>query len=235
MRKMEDIILKNSDVLEELSLIPDEYFDMAIIDPPYILNKTTGGISKTGIVDKWQGNIKGSDRKASILNDIKFEKWLPEVYRVLKDNSHCYIWTNDKNLADLQKEAEKVGFRLHNILIWKKNNCTPNRWYMKTCEFILFLYKGKAKPINNKGSSQFFVYKNKNGKEKLHPTEKPVDLIKELIYNSSNENDIVLDCFMGCGSTGVACLETNRRFYGIELDEKYFQIAKQRIGLIEGE
>ena len=235
MRKMEDIILKNSDVLEELSLIPDEYFDMAIIDPPYILNKTTGGISKTGIVDKWQGNIKGSDRKASILNDIKFEKWLPEVYRVLKDNSHCYIWTNDKNLADLQKEAEKVGFRLHNILIWKKNNCTPNRWYMKTCEFILFLYKGKAKPINNKGSSQFFVYKNKNGKEKLHPTEKPVDLIKELIYNSSNENDIVLDCFMGCGSTGVACLETNRRFYGIELDEKYFKIAKRRIELIEDE
>lgn len=235
MRKMEDIILKNSDVLEELSLIPDEYFDMAIIDPPYILNKTTGGISKTGIVDKWQGNIKGSDRKASILNDIKFEKWLPEVYRVLKDNSHCYIWTNDKNLADLQKEAEKVGFRLHNILIWKKNNCTPNRWYMKTCEFILFLYKGKAKPINNKGSSQFFVYKNKNGKEKLHPTEKPVDLIKELIYNSSNENDIVLDCFMGCGSTGVACLEANRRFYGIELDEKYFKIAKRRIELIEDE
>ena len=65
--------------------------------------------------------------------------------------------------------------------------------------------------------------------KKLHPTEKPVDLIKELIYNSSNENDIVLDCFMGCGSTGVACIETNRRFYGIELDEKYFKIAEERL------
>ena len=229
MRKMEDIILKNNDILEELSKISDSFFDMAVIDPPYILNKTTGGISKTGLVNKWQGNIKGSDKKASILNDIKFEEWLPEVYRVLKDNSHCYIWTNDKNLADLQKEAEKVGFRLHNILIWKKNNSTPNRWYMKNCEFILFLYKGKAKPIKNKGASQFLEYRNKNGKEKLHPTEKPVDLIKELIYNSSNENDIVLDCFMGCGSTGVACIETNRRFYGIELDEKYFKIAEERL------
>ena len=229
MRKMEDIILKNNDILEELSKISDSFFDMAVIDPPYILNKTTGGVSKIGLVNKWQGNIKGSDKKSSILNDIKFEEWLPEVYRVLKDNSHCYIWTNDKNLADLQKEAEKVGFRLHNILIWKKNNSTPNRWYMKNCEFILFLYKGKAKPIKNKGASQFLEYRNKNGKEKLHPTEKPVDLIKELIYNSSNENDIVLDCFMGCGSTGVACIETNRRFYGIELDEKYFKIAEERL------
>ena len=227
--RMTDIVLKNGDVLDELSLIEDCYFDMAVIDPPYILNKTTGGISKTGLVDKWQGNIKGSDRKASIQNDIKFEEWLPEVYRVMKGNSHCYIWTNDKNLADLQREAEKVGFRLHNILIWKKSNSTPNRWYMKNCEFILFLYKGKAKPIKNKGCSHFFEYKNKSGKEKFHPTEKPVDLIKELIQNSSDENDLVLDCFMGSGSTGVACMETNRRFYGIEIDEKYYKVAEERL------
>ena len=224
----ENIILKNGDVLEELSSISDYYFDMAVIDPPYILNKTTGGVSKTGLVDRWQGNLKGSDRKASIQNDIKFEEWLPEVYRVMKENSHCYIWTNDKNLSDLQKAAEKVGFRLHNILIWKKSNITPNRWYMKNCEFILFLYKGKAKPIKNKGCSHFFEYKNKNGKDKLHPTEKPVDLIKELILNSSDENDLVLDCFMGSGSTGVACIETNRRFFGIEIDEKYYNVAKER-------
>ena len=147
----------------------------------------------------------------------------------MKKDSHCYIWTNDKNLADLQIEAEKVGFRLHNILIWKKNNLTPNRWYMKNCEFILFLYKGKAKPIKNKGSSQFLEYKNKSGKEKLHPTEKPVDLIKELILNSSEENDLVLDCFMGSGSTGVACIETNRRFFGIEIEKEYFEISKERL------
>ena len=59
MRKMEDIILKNNDILEDLSKISDSFFDMAVIDPPYILNKTTGGVSKTGLVNKWQGNIKG--------------------------------------------------------------------------------------------------------------------------------------------------------------------------------
>lgn len=182
---MSNIEIKLGDVLEELRLVENEVFDMAVIDPPYLLNKTTGGISKTGLVDRWQGNIKGSDRKASIRNDIKFEEWLPLVYQKMQKDSHCYIWTNDKNLADLQIAAERVGFRLHNILIWKKNNLTPNRWYMKNCEFILFLYKGKSKPIKNKGSSQFLEYKNKSGKYKLHPTEKPVDLIKELILNSS--------------------------------------------------
>ncbi len=226
---MNNVELILGDVIEELKLVEDNLFDMAVIDPPYILNKTTGGIAKTGLVDRWQGNIKGSDRTASIRNDIKFEEWLPLVYKKMKNDSHCYIWTNDKNLADLQKEAEKVGFRLHNILIWKKNNVTPNRWYMKNCEFILFLYKGKAKPIKNKSSSQFLEYKNKSGKEKLHPTEKPVDLIKELILNSSEENDLVLDCFMGSGSTGMACIDTNRRFFGIEIEEDYFYIAEKRL------
>ena len=100
---------------------------------------------------------------------------------------------------------------------------------MKNCEFILFLYKGKAKPIKNKNSSQFLEYRNKSGKDKLHPTEKPVDLIKELILNSSEENDLVLDCFMGSGSTGVACIETNRRFFGVEIEKGYFDIAEKRM------
>lgn len=221
--------LLHGDCLELMKEIPNNSIDMAVIDPPYKLNKTTGGISTTGFTNRWQGNLKGSDKKASIINDIEFDEWLPEVYRLLKPQSHCYIWTNDKNLSDLICAAERVGFRLHNILVWKKNNCTPNRWYMKNCEFILFLYKGNAKPINDKSSSQFFEIQNKNGKNKLHPTEKPVKVIEKLICNSSDENDTVLDCFMGSGSTGIACLNTCRDFVGMELDASYFQIACKRI------
>lgn len=68
---------------------------------------------------------------------------------------------------------------------------------------------------------------------KKHPTEKPVELIKILIENSSEEGDIVMDCFCGSGSTGVACLETGRKFYGIEIDKKYYDIAVERIQEIE--
>lgn len=154
---------------------------------------------------------------------------MPEIYRILKPSSHCYIFCNDKNIKELLNEATKIGFRESNVLVWIKNNATPNRYYMKNLEFILFLYKGKAKPINNMGSKCAIEIKNINGKEKFHPTEKPIELLKQYIGNSSKENDWVLDPFMGSGSTGVAAKNLNRNFIGFELDNKYFEIAKERI------
>ena len=100
---------------------------------------------------------------------------------------------------------------------------------MKNCEFILFLHKGKSFPIKNMGDAQLYECDNINGKDKLHPTQKPIEYLERLIINSSNEFDTVLDCFMGSGSVGVDCKNLNRKFIGIEKDEKYFKIAKERI------
>lgn len=226
---MNDIELWNEDCLNIIKTIPDNSVNLVITDPPYKLNKTTGSMTSTSKAEKWQGNLKAGDKTANIINMVKFSEWLPEVYRVLKKDAHCYIWINDKNLVDLCNEAEKVGFKLHNILVWKKNNVTPNRWYMKNCEFILFLHKGKSFPIKNMGDAQLYECDNINGKDKLHPTQKPIEYLERLIINSSNEFDTVLDCFMGSGSVGVACKNLNRKFIGIEKDEKYFKIAKERI------
>ena len=93
---------------------------------------------------------------------------------------------------------------------------------------ILMLRKGNARNINNMGCKNIIDVKNIRG-NKQHPTEKPVELNKILIENSSNENDTVLDPFMGVCGCGLACRELNRNFIGIELDEKYFNIAKERI------
>lgn len=161
-------------------------------------------------------------------NDIKFEEWLPEVYRVLKQDTHCYIMVNARNLAELQTKAEKVGFKFQNIIIWFKNNATPNKYYLNAYEMILMLRKGKAKNINNMGTKNVLQINNIIG-NKRHPTEKPVELMKILVENSTSGGDTVLDPFMGSGSTGVACKQTNRDFIGIEIDEKYFNIAKDRI------
>ena len=112
----------------------------------------------------------------------------------------------------------------------KKDTGMPNRWYLKNTELILFFRKGNAKPINDLTSRDWFEVKmptKKNGK--THITQKPFNLIRKLVTNSSNENDVVLDPFMGSGTTGVACVDSNRNFIGIELDEKYFNIAKSRI------
>ena len=217
------------DCLNALRNVPDESIDLVVTDPPYLMNHTSGSSTNASKQERWQGNLKAADKTANISNVIKFSQWLPVIYKKLKSSSHCYIFCNDKNVQDVLNESTKTGFKLHNILIWKKNNCTPNRWYMKNVEFIIFLHKGKSFPIANLGDPQCLEINNINGKNKLHPTQKPVELLSILIKNSSKVGDIVLDPFMGSGSTGVACKELNRDFIGIELDEKYFNIAKERI------
>lgn len=223
------IDLKFGDCLELMKDIPDKSIDLVVTDCPYKIVQggcTTGAYgNKKGQLDNFE-NLKSG--KLFDNNDIEFKDWLPDLYRILKDNTHCYIMINARNIKELQLEAEKVGFKFQNILVWKKNNATPNRYYLNNCEFILMLRKGKAKNINNMGTKNVLEIPNIIGKKK-HPTEKPVELMKILIENSSNEKDVVIDPFMGVGATGIACKELNRNFIGIEIDEKYFEIAKNRI------
>ena len=227
--------LRCGDCLEIMKEIPDKSIDLIVTDCPYHI--VSGGCTNiprkdepSGIFNRrntfTQKNAKS--RKLFDNNEIKFEEWLPEAYRVLKDNTHIYIYINARNLKELWNCAEQVGFKFQNILIWEKGNVTPNRYYLNSYEMILMLRKEKAKNINNMGTKNILKVSNiMNGK--THPTEKPVELNEILIKNSSKENEIVLDMFMGTGSTGVACINTNRSFIGIEIDEKYFEVAKKRI------
>lgn len=223
---MNDFTLYNGDCTEVLKQYPDSSFDLVVTDPPY--KTITGGDNNGANSVRPAGMLSGNRKLFSYQNTIKFSEWLPEVYRVLKEGTHCYIFTNSLNMKDLLIESENVGFKLHNILVWEKNNCTPSQFYMKNCEYILFLRKGKAKWINNIGSSKT-VHHFDNVRHKEHPTEKPVDLLKFYIANSSHEGDIVLDPFMGCGSTGIACNELNRRFVGIEIDKEYYDKACKKL------
>lgn len=161
-------------------------------------------------------------------NDILFKEWLPDVYRVLKQDSHCYIMINARNVKELQTECEKVGFTFQQLIVWDKGNSTPNKYYLNSFELVLMLRKGKAKNINNLGTSNIIRIKNICG-NKLHPTEKPVELMEIMVNNSSNIGDTVLDPFMGVGATGIASVKNGRNFIGCELDENYFEIAKERI------
>lgn len=221
------IDLRKGDCLEILKDIPDKSVDLIVTDPPY--KTISGGNNSSDWVSRYGGSVLyKNDGKIFKYNDINHKEWLKEVYRVLKDNSHIYIMTNLLNLFTLKTIAEEVGFKIHNLLVWEKSTCTANRWYMKNCEYVLFMRKGKAKSINNASSKTVHKFNNIVG-TKIHPTEKPVKLMELYILNSSKEKQIVLDPFMGSGTTGVACINTNRNFIGIELDEKYFKIAEKRI------
>ena len=219
------IDLRQGDCLELMKDIPDKSIDLVVTDPPYKI--VQGGCTNKAV--RLKGSNQEQLKKGTLFNNnsIKFNEWIPEVYRVLKNNSHCYIMSNDRNINELLNVCEKVGFKLLNILVWGKSKHSPNRYYMKNCEFIVFLRKGKAKNINDMGTKQLLLIDNVANKK--HPSEKPIKLMEILIKNSSDEKDIVLDTFLGSGTTGVACVNTNRNFIGIELDEKYFNIAKERI------
>ena len=204
--------------------IPDNSIDVIVTDPPYRV--ISGG--KPHKKEQPSGILSKNDGKIFTHNDIQPEQWIPEIYRVMKDKTQCYIMTNTINMENYLRICRETGFGLHSILCWEKNNATPSRWYMKNCEFTLFLRKGKAKTINNVGSKMIHSFNNIIGK-KTHPTEKPVPLMEFYIANSSAKGDIVLDPFMGSGATGVAANNLGRRFIGIELDSKYFDIAQKRI------
>lgn len=127
-------------------------------------------------------------------------------------------------------EMRRVGFDLHNLLVWEKDNAVTNRWYMKNCEYVILGRKGPAKKINNCGSKT--VHKFKNPRPKVHPTEKPVDLMRLYVENSTSPGDLVFDPFAGSGSTGVACMETGRRFLGVEMDHQYYITACCRLKIM---
>lgn len=221
---------------DALKIMPDLQADMLWTDPPYPL--TEGGQTEGGLHERIGG---GYDNGGALFDDMpEWHEFMPLLFNVLKSPGHAYIMANDKNLRDMLNTAHEAGFRFHNCLPWDKGTVTPNRWYMKQAEFTGFFFKGKAFPIADCSSkqiarvpaddqSQHFVEPDEEGNRHAHPTEKPVHLMRHYITNSSKLGDVVIDPFMGTGSTGVAALLEGRRFIGIEKDERWFNVARKRL------
>lgn len=221
--------LIHGDCLESLKKMPNESINLIVTDPPYPTTARGSAGNSGGMLQK-DINKKG---QVFTHNDIDCEKYAPEFYRVLKDGSHCYVMTNHVNLIHMLNTFTKNGFHFIKSLIWDKGNKIMGQFYMSQFEYILFFRKGRGIKINNCGTSDIISVPNKKQKgedgKNLHDTEKPVGLMDVLIENSSNEGDLVLDPFMGIGAAGVSAVRLNRNFIGIELDDNYFEIAKNRI------
>ena len=224
------IELYNESCLDVLDRFIEEgrTVDCIVTDPPYRV--ISGGNKNTNAP---KGCLKANDGKIFKFNDLPEEEWFPKIYEVLRDPGHAYIMINTLNLERYLTLARKAGFKLHNLLIWEKNNVLPNRFYMKNVEYILFLRKGKAFSINNKGSKTCHKFTNLQGRD--HPSEKPVPLMEFYISNSSQEGETVLDFTMGSGSVGRACQNLNRNFIGIELDPEYYALAQRNLGVLDSD
>lgn len=222
---MSSVELHLGDCLEGMKDLDNGSADMIFTDPPY---RTISGGTSSKLASGWKTSVlHKNDGKIFEHNNIEIEEYMPELYRILKDGGDCYVMTNNINIMDLLNVADKCGFKFHNLLLWIKNTCTANRWYMKNVEYVCYFYKSPARRINDASSKQTFCADNPT--DKSHPTEKPTSLVRHYILNSTDENDIVVDPFFGSGATAVACAETDRNFIGYEIDPDYYEIAKRRV------
>ena len=211
--------LINDDSLKFIKTIPANSIDLVLTDPPYAINLTPQ--RKTS---------KFKDTK--VINDDNLD-WLPtfvdEIYRVSK-NIVCVFCGWQK--IDVFKQALEKRFTIKNILVWNKdwfgmgNNYRPN---YELC--ILACKTNFTTKSNNK--SNILTYRRIAPQKLKHSCEKPIPLLIDLISELSNENDLVFDPFMGSGSTGEACMRTNRKFLGVELDENYYNTSKIRLNSID--
>ena len=219
----------NKDCLEFMRELPNESIDLIATDPPY---KVTPKGSHGTMSGYWTED-RTNKGKIFAHNDIDIKDYIGEFYRILKADSHCYIMCNNVNLPHFFDVISKTDFHFVKLLVWDKQTKICGRYYMGQMEFIFFLRKGKDKPINDCGTSDLLSYPNRRDKgldgKNIHDSQKPTRLFQCLIENSTNKGQLVLDPFIGSGTTALAAIASKRHFIGCELDKEYYDIACKRV------
>ncbi|MFW6246662.1 MAG: DNA-methyltransferase [bacterium] len=216
---MDEIKLNNiycMDCLEGMKNLEDNSVDCVITDPPYNINlKPQRRINKS--IDN--DNLSNKEFK-TMLNG-----WFQQIDRVLKNDSFLIIFVGWSTIPDFREVLDKYFF-LKSMPIWVKNNFGIGYYTRPQYEPLMLYLKGKPPVLKNPISD---VMKFNKVLKPVHSCEKPVMLIKHLVNSFSKKNEIVLDPFMGSGTTAVAAKELGRNFIGFELDDEYCKIAEERI------
>ena len=210
--------LFNDDCLEVLPNISNNSINLTLTDIPY------------NVVNRDSNGLRNLDKEQADIMTFNLKEFLDEVFRVTK--STIIIFCGKEQVSTIHKYfADKQDKKQGTVrqLIWKKTNPSPmngQHIYLSGIENAIW-FKKRGGVFNAKCKNTVFEYPC--GKSKLHPTEKNHDLLKELILDNSNEKDVILDPCMGSGSHVLVALQNNRKAIGIELDNTYFNIAKERI------
>lgn len=216
---MEEIELNkiyNEDCLEGMRRIPDGIVDLVVTDPPYCIGTTSNG-------------KKGSWSDNNLIRPF-FDAYFKELKRVLKDESDIYINTDWRTYPFLYPIMQEY-FVIRNLIVWDYEWIKAGSHYRFSHEFIIYASKGNAR--RKFSASERDVWRirpiNFTSKEKLHNSQKPLELVRKMILNSSSEGDTVLDTFLGSGTTIIACEELKHNFIGFEIDKAYYDISNKRL------
>ena len=228
----EPATLWQGDSRELLARIPDASIDLICMDPPYNL-----GTYSTGNIEmSWR---KAFNNDVAAWDQLAFDPaaWLAELRRVLKPTGTLFAFTS-YNLLGRWHEAFDPAFDTFQLVVWHKTNPPPKlrrAGFLNSCELIVACWDqghtwnfGRQRDMHNFIESPICAGRERL-KDPAHPTQKPVRVLRRLIEWSTRPGDLVLDPFMGVGSTGVAARQLGRRFVGIELDPGYWAAAQRRI------
>lgn len=238
------------DCIEIMGKVPREKIQLVLADPPY--NSSEGGINlpnnKTGgayfkVNEQW-------DKFGNYKNYLEFTRtWTKEADKLLSPNGSILVCGSLHSIGEVIISLKELGYKFLNLITWKKTNPMPNiskRTLTHSTEFIAWFTKAKGWTFNyykmkkyNQGKQLRDVWefpivqgkeriKGKNNRA-LHPTQKPLELFTRLVEMASNEGDVVLDPFIGSGTSAIACLKTKRKFIGIDNNVEYVKIANKRL------
>lgn len=225
----------NMDCLEGMKQIPERSIDLVVCDPPYLIGNQGGGFwskAKEGNHYNARGTRKGMDK----LNDIKDgigEIFLDKICQMMK-RINIYIFCSQKQIPQYIDYFVNKRQCNWNLLSWHKTNPIPacGNKYLNDTEYILFFREKGVRLFGSYETKRTFYTTLRNQQDNIrygHPTVKPCQIIQNFIVNSSNKGEIILDPFIGSGTTAVACIKENRNYIGFEINKEYFTNAQKRI------
>lgn len=214
--------LSRMDAVDWLRGVGDESVDLIVTDPPYESLEKHRAI---GTTTRLKNSKASSNQWFEIFHNERFEELFTELYRVLRRNRHFYLYCDVETMFVAKPIAEGCGFRFWKPLIWDKRKIGMGYHYRARYECILFFEKGKLK-LNDLGVADIIEAPRVH---RGYPAEKPVDVSRVLIRQSSQPGWVVIDPFMGSGSVGVAAATEDRHFLGNDLCEEAIDVTRERL------
>ncbi|NLJ93004.1 MAG: site-specific DNA-methyltransferase [Aeromonadales bacterium] len=214
--------LFNEDAIEWLSTLANASVDLLITDPPY---ESLEKHRKIGTTTRLKVSKASSNKWFDIFPNIRFEELFEEIYRVLKQDSHFYLFCDQETMFYAKPLAEKVGFKFWKPIIWDKINIGMGYHYRARHEYILFFEKGKRK-LNDLSIPDVLEFKRIY---RGYPTEKPVPLLELLVKQSSVPGELIVDPFFGSGSTLLAAKNLERKYLGSDTATAAHEYFKNRL------
>ena len=210
--------------MEELKKLPDKCIDMVLIDPPYLQDSHGGG---GAFGTRMRNYHKGVDSLGYGFDNF----YLEEIVRLCK-KLNAYIFCSKNQLLQILNYFQKYKY---DILTYHKTNPSPtcNNKYLPDTEYIIYVRESGVRLYGTYHTKKKYFVQENSKSEFKHPTVKPLNIISTLIENSTIKGDLVIDFFLGSGTTAVACKQLNRNYIGIELNSDYVKIAKERLKMVQ--